>query len=111
MLLQQVPLGVQLHNENKLNEMAQILVALNKYVPTENTEVSMEVNGTTYVQQEARVWLRIIFGDQPTSARVRGAVALCCFHKTSLTRLDGYVAATRDWHAELCLVTVSFCDA
>ena len=67
----------------------------------------MEVNGTSYVQEEARVWPRLIFGDQLTSARVRGAINLRCFHKTSLARLDGYVAATSDWHARLCLVTVS----
>jgi len=106
-----VPLGVQLHNEIKLNEMAKILIALNKYVPSENTEVSMEVNGTSCVEEETKVWPRLIFGDQLTSARVRGAVALRCFHKTSLARLEGYVAATSDWHARLCLVTVSLCTA
>jgi len=72
--------------------MAQILLALNKYIPTENTEVSIEVDGTSYVQQEARVWPRIIFGDQLISACVRGAIALRCFHKTSITRLDGHEA-------------------
>jgi len=91
--------------------MAQILLALNKYVPTENTEAFVEVNETSYVQQEARVWPRIIFGDQLTSARVRGAIALRCFHKTSITCLDRHVAATSDWHARLCLVTVSFYSA
>ena len=103
-----MPLGVQLHNENVLNEMTQILLALNKYIPAESTEVSVEVNGTPHVQQETRVWPCLIFGDQLTSARVRGAIALRCFHKTSLARLDGYVPATSDWHARLCLVTVSF---
>jgi len=98
-----------LHNEIKLNEIVKILLALNKYVPSENAEVSMEVNGTCYVEEEARVWPCLIFGDQLTSARVRGAVALRCFHKTSLARLEGYVAATSDWHARLCLVTVSSC--
>ena len=50
--------------------MVKILLALNKYVPSENTEVSMEVNGTSYVEEEARVWPHLIFGDQLTSARV-----------------------------------------
>ena len=89
--------------------MVKILLALNKYVPSENTEVSMEVNGTSYVEEEARVWPHLIFGDQLTSAHVRGAVALCCFHKKSLAHLEGYVAASSDWHARLCLVTVSLC--
>jgi len=61
----------------------------------------------SYVQEEAIVWPHLIFGDQLTSARARGAIAICCFRKTSLVRLDGYVAATSDWHARLCLVTVS----
>ena len=47
------------------------------------------------------------FGDQLTYARIRGTIALHCFHKTSLAHLDGYVPATSDWHAGLCLVTVS----
>ena len=89
--------------------MVKILLALNKYVPSENTEVSMEVNGTSYVEEEARVWPHLIFGDQLTSACVRGAVALRCFHKKSLARLESYVAASSDWHARLCLVTVSLC--
>jgi len=46
-----VPLGVQLHNENVLTEMTQILLALNKYIPAECTEVSVVINGTPYVQE------------------------------------------------------------
>ena len=44
---------------------------------------------------------------QLTLARLRGAIALRCFHKTSLAHFDRYVTATSDWHASLCPVTVS----
>ena len=102
-----MPLGVQLHNENKLNEMAQILLALNKYVPVNYTEEKVDINGTLHVQPATELSPRLLFGDQLTSARVRGATALRCFHKTSLDRLEGFTPATSDWHARLCLVTVS----
>ncbi|XP_065900155.1 uncharacterized protein [Dysidea avara] len=101
-----VPLGVQLHNENKLNEMTQILLALNKYVPCNTVETSVHVDGEKYTQEETQLGPRLIFADQLTSARVRGATALCCFHKTSLTHLEGYIPVTSDWHARLCYVTV-----
>ena len=50
-----------MHNEIKLNEMVKILLALNKYVPSENTEVSMEINGTSYVEEEASVALSYLW--------------------------------------------------
>lgn len=102
-----MPLGVQLHNENKLNEMTQILLALNKYVPSKTVETTADVDGETLAQEETQLGPRLIFGDQLTSARIRGATALRCFHKTSLTRLEGYIPVTSDWHARLCYVTVS----
>ena len=37
----------------------------------------------------------------------QSTTALRCFHKTSLDRLEGFTPATSDWHARLCLVTVS----
>ena len=102
-----MPLGVQLHNESKLNEMAKILLGLNKYVPVYTTEKSIEINGDVYTQPATELSPRLLFGDQLTSAHVRGAIALRCFHKTTLDRLEGYTPITSDWHARLCLVTVS----
>ena len=101
-----MPLGVQLNDENKLQEMVQILLGLNKYVPVEHTERTVEVNGTHVTQPITKLWPRMLFGDQLTAARVRGAAALRSWHKTTLDRLEGHVPATSDWHARLCLVTV-----
>jgi len=102
-----VPLGVQLRDENKLNEMTRILLALNKYVPCNTVEKTVCVEGQEYTQEETQLGPHLIFGDQLTSARVCGATALRSFHKTSLTRLKGYIPVTSDWHSRLCYVTVS----
>ena len=67
------------------------------------------MNDNSYAQPETLLWPPLIFGDQLTSACVRGAIALHCFHKTSLAHLQEYVPVASDWHARLCLVTVSLC--
>ena len=36
---------------------------------------------------------------------MRGPTALHCFHKTSLDHLEGFMPATSNRHARLCLVT------
>ena len=54
-----------------------------------------------YTQPATELSPRLLFGDQLTSARVRGATALRSFHKTSLDRLEGYMPITSDWRARL----------
>ena len=100
-------MGVLLHDENKLKEMVQTLLRLNKYVPVVHTEHILEVNGTQVTQPVNELWPRMLFGDQLTAACIRGAAALHSWHKTTLDRLEGHVPTTSDWHARLCLVTVS----
>lgn len=74
--------------------MAQILDALNVYVPVK------QMNNF-----EAQV-PRIVFGDQLTVARIRGAAILRSSHLAMESKLEGFVPAVSDWHARLCLVTV-----
>ena len=74
--------------------MAQILDALNVYVPTKQM-----------INSEAQI-PRIVFGDQLTAARIRGAAILRSSHLTMKTKLGGFVEAVSDWHARLCLVTI-----
>ena len=71
--------------------MAEILDALNAYVPAENPELQIPI---------------IVFGDQLTAARIRSAAILRSSHLTAETKLEGFVEAVSDWHARLCLVTV-----
>ena len=75
--------------------MAQILDALNVYVPTKHM-----TNSESQIP-------RIIFGDQLTAVRIRSAAILRSSHLTAKSKLGGFVEAVSDWHARLCLVTVS----
>ena len=94
---------MQLKNENKLKEMGEILLALNPYIPVQD-DVPMDNDDTSIGTQ---LYPRLLYGDQLTVVRVQGAAALRSWHKTPLSRLEGYVPVTSDWHARLCLVTVS----
>ena len=93
-----VPLGIETKNEANLKEMAQILDSLNKYVP-------VHCNNSTV---EARILVpQVVFGDQLTVARIRGAAVLRSYHSTVEEKLEGFVGTISDWHARLCLVMVS----
>ena len=100
-----MPLGVQLKNENKLKEMGEILLALNQYVPVKDGPPID--SDDTCTATDAQVIPRLLFGDQLTVVRAKGAAALRSWHKIPLRRLEGFVPVTSDWHARLCLVTVS----
>ena len=95
---------MQLKNENKLKEMGEILLALNRYVPVKDDPMDSD---DTSAMTNAQVIPRLLFGDQLTVVRAQGAAALRNWHKTPLRRLEGFVPVTSDWHARLCLVTVS----
>lgn len=103
----QVPLGVQLKNENKLKEMGEILLALNPYIPVQDDPLMDNDSTSTISSTKTQLIPRLLYGDQLTVVRARGAAALRSWHKTPLRRLEGYVPVTSDWHARLCLVTVS----
>ena len=90
-----VPLGIQLKNEAKLQDMAEILDDLNRYVPIQ------QIDGVTLVP-------RIIFGDQLTIARIRGAAILRSPEVKEEHQLKQFVGVISDWHARLCFVTVCF---
>ena len=93
-----IPLGIETKNEANLKEMAQILDSLNKYVPVHCNSDSTTENGVLVP--------RVIFGDQLTVARIRGAAVLRSYHTTVEEKLDGFVGTISDWHARLCF-TVS----
>ena len=101
-----MPLGVQLKNEAKLKEMGQILLGLNAYVPFQDEVQTVQIDGESISRPETKLSPRLVYGDQLTVARARGAASLRCWHETALDRLEGYVPVTSDWHARLCVVTV-----
>ena len=85
--------------------MTQILLAFSRYVPVNYIEEKIDINGNLHVQPDTEMSPRLLFGDKLTSAWVRGPTALCCFHNTSLDRLEDFMPATSNWHARLSLVT------
>ena len=70
----QVPLGVQLKNENIIKDMVEIMSHMQKYVPTLSKMLELEVTGESNVTVRADHFHNILFdGDQLTVARARGA--------------------------------------
>lgn len=90
-----VPLGIQLKNEAKLKDMADILVALNDYVPVQCSNDENEL-----------LIPRVVFGDQLTVARIRGAAILRSSDLSTQNQLNQFLGAISDWHARLYLVMV-----
>jgi len=78
--------------------MAEILDSLNQYVPVHSNSDDTGENGVLVP--------RVIFGDQLTVARIRGAAILRSYHTVVEKQLGGFIGAISDWHARLCLVTV-----
>ena len=97
---------MQLKNEAKLKEMAQILLALNTYVPFQNEVQTAQIDEESVSRPETKLSPRLVYGDQLTVARAHAAASLRCWHETALDRLEGYVPVKSDWHTRLCLVTV-----
>ena len=104
----QVPLGVQLWNENKLDEMAKILEEYHaKYVPTTPREkILILPDGTTRLIDKTEFHKVLVGGDQLTVARVRGTTALRVTHDTPLEHLSGVTPVVEDWHARLTFMKV-----
>lgn len=76
--------------------MAEILDAINDYVPVKH---SPDVVGIQQIP-------RIVYGDQLTVARIRGAATLRSSDLIEEKQLKGFIEAVSDWHTRLCLVTV-----
>ena len=107
-VLMQVPLGVQLKNENVLEEMVDIMTEAQKYVPTISKLLQIEVAGESTVTVKADHFHNILFGgDQLTVARARGAQHVRENSVDGVGRLEGLVPVCEDWHARVTLQSVS----
>ena len=105
----QVPLGIQLHNENKLDEMSKILEKFHQYVPTEPSEGTITLPDDTTRSIDNTLFFQLLMGgDQLTVARVRGTAALRATHDTHLECLSGIVPVIEDWHARMNFMKVLF---
>ena len=69
----QIPMGVLLHNENRLDEMSKILEHFMTFVPTlpKEGEITLH-NGSKVTFDDTEFFKLLLGGDQLTAARIRG---------------------------------------
>ena len=73
-ILFQIPMGVNLHDENKLNEMSKIMEHYMTYVPTDSAD---EIHPMTNELYDATKFYPLLFGgDYLTVVRMRSTKAL-----------------------------------
>lgn len=103
----QVPLGVIMKNENKLDQMCLILDELQQYCPTLSEEVDVTLpDGQIMTHKQVKVYEVGFGGDQLTCARVKGAQGLRKGHDFADHQLQSFVPFVEDWHCRLTFVTV-----
>ena len=106
-----MPLGVLLRDENKLDEMADILDELHKYVPmvqsTESFEFAKPGEETEIIHCHLNRFSHILLGgDQLTVARIQGCQRIRRNLEDGRARIEGLVSVIEDWHAKMCLMKV-----
>lgn len=105
----QMPLGVQLHNENKLDEMSVILQHYMTLVPTVPREGQLVLpNGGEIDYDDSQLYKILLGGDQLTAARVRGTQALRQTEDKVVDRLQGLIPVVEDCHTRMALVMVIY---
>ena len=107
--LNQVPLGILPFNENKNEEMIQILSHLHQYVPVMEYDEDLFVPS---INEEVTVPKALfspvlLGGDQLTAARARGAKKAKVSANIPLKRLEGIVPVAEDWHTKMNFMAVS----
>ena len=104
-----MPLGVLLHNENKLDEMSHILHHYMQLVPTVEADGFLVLaNGSKIPFDDTRFDTKLLGGDQLTVARVRSTQALCDTLDSAVQRFDGIVPVVDDWHTRVILLQVCY---
>jgi len=107
-----VPLGVLQRNENKLDEMCDIMGKLHDYVPARDVKQWYDLFQDGHaIEIDEEMFHQILFGgDQLTVARARGSVAIRSDHHSNICssrdRLEGLLPVCEDWHAKQCLLKV-----
>jgi len=65
------------------------------------------VEGKNYTVDDSRLIRILLFGDQLTAVRARGAIVLRDDDTSALHRLEGFVPAVADCYARMCLLQVN----
>ena len=95
-------------NENKTDEMVDIMTHLHQYVPTLSSSHDRIIStGETVKEERAAIHSILIGGDQLTVARTRGAIKAKVNSQTPSKRLSGIIPVVEDWHAKANFFGVS----
>lgn len=96
-------------NENKGDEMVEIMSSLHQYVPTVKYVEDCFIPSTGLTTQVPKASLHpiIIGGDQLTAARARGAKKAKLHVDSPISRLEGLIPVAEDWHTKVTLLEVS----
>lgn len=94
-------------NENKLDEMAQIIDHHMKLVPTKVAAGEYILPNRSTLEYDDTRFFKILFGgDYLTAVRMRGAQSLRATEVKAVDRLDGVIPVVEDWHTRMTLVKV-----
>ena len=104
-----MPLGIIPKNENKGDEMVEIMTTLHQYVPAVEYSEQFYIPSSQQSVQVPKACLHpiIIGGDQLTSARARSAKKAKLHSDSSVGRLEGLIPIAADWHTKVNLLEVS----
>lgn len=96
-------------NENKTDEMVDILSHLHQYVPmvTSTNVINVPQSREAEVVTSEQLHHLLIGGDQLTSERVRGAKGVRQNSTHAAGRLEGCIPISEDWHAKVCFLEVN----
>jgi L1 cell adhesion molecule like protein len=103
-----VPLGIELKNETKIDEMCSIMDSLHKYVPSIPIKKDVTLpNGELFNLCDEDLWETLFGGDQLTVARARGAIGVRADHDSATDKLKGLTPVIDDWHCRMTLLKVA----
>lgn len=103
----QIPLGVLLYDENKLDDMAHILDHYMSLVPAVEKEQEATLADGNKIKFDNTYFFPILFGgDQMTVARIRGVQLLRDTEVKRADRFEGIIPVVEDWHTRMTVMKV-----
>ena len=110
--MNKVPLGVIPKNENKGDEMVEIIERHHQYVPTKS-QINQQLLSTGVIATvcDANFHKILMGGDLLTAARGRGAQAIRMNGGNAISRLEGLQMFALDWHTKMNMLEVrNYCS-
>ena len=98
-------------NENRVDEMIDILKELQGYIPCVKKSVEVSIPGLDVVETvNADVLHSVLFGgDQLTRVRASSAQIASSNHQSREGRLEGFQPVREAWHCKVCFLGVWPC--